>query len=102
MLYVSTHPGELLAIDTLTGEVTWRDEIGYHAWSSPVVVEGTLVVAVDCELGGALRAYDLSDPTSPERLWDAPLSSGCIESTPAIWDGAIYVGSRDGYVRKWG
>ncbi len=102
VLYVSTHPGELLAIDTLTGEVTWRDEIGYHAWSSPVVVEGTLVVAVDCELGGALRAYDLADPTSPERLWDAPLSSGCIESTPAVWNGAIYVGSRDGYVRKWG
>ena len=93
---------QLLAIDAASGDVLWRDEIGFHAWSSPVIVHDTLLVAVDCDRGGALRTYDISDPGTPERLWDAPLESGCIESTPAVWDGAIYVGSRDGYLRRWG
>ncbi|NND85321.1 MAG: PQQ-binding-like beta-propeller repeat protein [Acidimicrobiia bacterium] len=102
VLYVATHPGELLAIDTATGEVTWRDEVGYHAWSSPVIVNDTLLLAVDCDFGGGLRAYDLDDPRAPVERWDVPLRSGCIESTPAVWDGAIYVGSRDGFLRRWG
>lgn len=102
VLYASTHPGQLLAVDTDTGEVTWTDEIGFHAWSSPVVVDGVLLAAVDCESGGALRAYDLTDPRVPTLLWEARLDSGCIESTPAVWNGVIYVGSRDGYIRAWG
>lgn len=101
-LYVATHPGELLVIDTTSGAVAWRDEIGFHAWSSPVVVDDTLLLAVDCERGGALRAYDLTDPLAPAERWEAPLGSGCIESTPAVWDGAVYVGSRDGFLRRWG
>lgn len=102
VLYVPTHPGELLAIETATGEVVWRDEIGFHAWSSPVIVDDALLLAVDCELGGGLRTYDLGDPRAPTPRWDVALGSGCIESTPAVWDGAIYVGSRDGFLRRWG
>ncbi len=102
VLYAATHPGQLLAVDTATGEVTWTDEIGFHAWSSPVVIDGVLLVAVNCELGGALRAYNLTDPRLPAEMWEAPLQSGCIESTPAVWNGVIYVGSRDGYLRAWG
>ena len=56
----------------------------------------TLVVAVNCEEGGGLRGYDVSNPGSGVPLWQLDLLSGCIESTPAIWKGAIYVGSRDG------
>jgi len=102
VLYAATHPGQLLAVDTATGAITWTDEIGFHAWSSPVVIDGVLLLAVDCELGGALRAYDLTDPRAPTVLWNAPLQSGCIESTPAVWNGVIYVGSRDGFIRAWG
>jgi outer membrane protein assembly factor BamB len=96
VLYASTHPGELLAVDTETGQVLWRDEIGYHAWSSPVIVDNTLVVSVNCETGGGLRAYSLADPANPIQLWQYDHDSGCIESTPAVWKGSIYVGSRDG------
>jgi outer membrane protein assembly factor BamB len=102
VLYASTHPGQLLAVDTDSGDITWTDEIGFHAWSSPVVVDGVLLLAVKCELGGALRAYDLTVPRVPVEMWEAPLQSGCIESTPAVWNGVIYVGSRDGFVRAWG
>ncbi len=96
VIYASTHPGELLAVDTETGEVLWRDSIGHHAWSSPTIVDDTLVASVNCEEGGGLRGYDISDPRAPREIWQLDLLSGCIESTPAIWKGGIYVGSRDG------
>ncbi len=93
VLYAATHPGDLIAVDTGTGEELWSDDIGWHAWSSPVVVDKTLVVAT-CT--GALRAYDVTDPRQPEPLWTAQISESCIESTPAVWKGRMYVGSRDG------
>jgi len=99
VLYVATNPGDLLAIDTASGEVVWKDYVGGNAWSSPVVADGRLVVAVDCLTDhSGFRAYDLAaDPRSPRRLWTTPVGGGCIESTPAIWNGRIYVGSRDGF-----
>lgn len=102
VLYAATHPGELLAVDTDSGEVLWRDDIGWHAWSSPIVVDDTLITAVACSTGGGLRGYDLSDPRRPTRRWEITPTGGCIESSPIIWDGRIYVGSRDGYVYALG
>jgi outer membrane protein assembly factor BamB len=96
-LYVTTHPGDLLVVDRMSGAVVHEERVGYHEWSSPVVVDDTLVVGL-CE-AGRLRAYSLADPAAPRALWDAPVPTGsCIESTPAVWDGGIYVGSRDGWV----
>jgi len=102
VLYVATHPGDLLAIDTATGEVLWSDEVGWHAWSSPVIVDDTLIQAVNCGSGGALRAYDVADPRAPVQVWETEPVGGCIESTPAVWNGRIYVGSRDGYFYAFG
>jgi outer membrane protein assembly factor BamB len=100
-VYVGTETGRLLAVDAATGEVTWEDEVGPHAWSSPVIVDGVLVVAT-CE-PPEMRAYDLSDPANPAPIWAlAPAAEGCIESTPAVWNGRFYVGSRDGYFRAYG
>jgi outer membrane protein assembly factor BamB len=57
------------------------------------VVDGVLVQG-DCE--GVLHGFDVSDPgTDPEELWTVELG-GCIESTPAVWQGRIYVGTRAG------
>ncbi|MDF1594954.1 MAG: PQQ-binding-like beta-propeller repeat protein [Acidimicrobiia bacterium] len=102
VLYVATHPGDLLAIDADTGEVVWSDEIGFHAWSSPLVVDGHLLTAVNCDAGGGLRAYSLADPRSPFQVWEMTHGGGCIESTPTVWDGRIYVGSRDGFFYAFG
>lgn len=93
MLYVSSHNGRLLGVDTATGEVVWEEPIAYHSWSSPVIVDDTLIAA---SCGGALRAFSLEDPRSPVERWSYQLSESCIESTPAVWNGRIYVGSRDG------
>jgi outer membrane protein assembly factor BamB len=97
VLFAATNPGELLAVDTATGEVLWQDDIGTHAWSSPVAADGRLLVAVGCESAPALRVYDVSDPRSPAFLAEHAFTGGCIESTPAVWKGQIFVGSRDGY-----
>ncbi len=97
VLYAATNPGELLAVDTASGDVLWRDEIGAHAWSSPVVADDRLLVAVNCETVPALRVYDIADAASPTLLTEAPFSAGCIESTPAVWKGRVFVGSRDGF-----
>ncbi|HSR45690.1 MAG TPA: PQQ-binding-like beta-propeller repeat protein [Acidimicrobiia bacterium] len=102
VLYVATHTGEVLAIDAVTGDVSWRDDIGFHAWSSPLVIDGHLLLAVDCEAGGGLRAYSLADPRQPSEVWEMNHGGGCIESTPTVWDGTIFVGSRDGYFYAFG
>lgn len=96
MLYVNTHSGELLAVETDGGAVTWREDVGWHSWSSPIVVDENLVVAT-CT--GELRGYSLSDPRAPLREWTVQVSPSCLEATPAVWDGSIYIGSRDGFIR---
>lgn len=93
MLYATSHTGRLLGVDTETGDVTWEEAIAPHSWSSPVVVDDTLIAAT---CAGELRAFSLADPRTPTPRWTHQLSESCIESTPAVWEGRIYVGSRDG------
>jgi hypothetical protein len=97
MLYTNTHTGSLIAVDTVNGEIVWRDDtVGWHSWSSPSVVDDTLVVAT---CSGDLRGYSLADPRAPQRTWSVVLGESCLEATPAIWNGTMYLGSRDGYLR---
>ncbi len=95
VLYVPTDGGELLSIDRTTGEVRWRKQLQGPTWSSPVVVDDVLLQG-DCL--GNLFAYDVSDTlVEPPELWQVGLG-GCIESTPAVWRGGIYVGTRAGFI----
>jgi hypothetical protein len=97
LLYTNTHLGSLIAVDTETGETVWQDgTVGWHSWSSPAVVDGTLVVAT---CSGDVRGYSLANPRAPVRQWSVSLGETCLEATPAIWNGTIYIGSRDGYMR---
>jgi outer membrane protein assembly factor BamB len=104
LIFVPTDSGNLLAIDTDTGETVWTESVGVNAWSSPAVIDDTLLIAVDCFSDqSGLRAYDITDPLVPRELWTRPLATGgCLESTPAVWDGTIYVGSRDGFMYAFG
>jgi outer membrane protein assembly factor BamB len=94
MVYVSTNYGELLGVDQRTGKVRWRIKLPGPTWSSPVPIDGVLLQG-DCE--GVLHAYDIArnPKRRPKELWDVRLG-GCIEATPAVWDGMIYVGTRSG------
>lgn len=99
-LYVPTNPGDLLTINTETGKVVSTIPVGFHAWSSPNIIDGQLILGT-CE--GKLQNYSLDDPSSPALTWELPIKNqGCIESTPAIWNGNLYFGTREGYIFKVG
>jgi outer membrane protein assembly factor BamB len=96
-VFVTTNTGRLLAVDRNRGKVAWEIELPAPTWSSPVIVDGVLIVG-DC--AGVLHAYDVgTDPLDgpPRERWAVELG-GCIESTPAVWRGMVYVGSRGGAV----
>lgn len=95
-LFATSNSGRLIAVNRKTGKISWEMELPGPLWSSPVPVDGVLILG-DC--AGVLHAYDISAPLKgrPEELWRVKLG-GCIESTPAIWEGMVYVGSRDGGV----
>ena len=95
VLYVPTNEGNLHAIDRVTGETRWQVKLPGPVWSSPVVVDDVLIQA-DCS--GVLHAWDVSDTSvAPTKLWTIGLP-WCVESTPAVWDGQIFVGHRRGEV----
>ena len=94
-VYLTTHTGRVLGVDRQTGKRRWQVRLHPPTWTSPVIVDDVLIVG-DCE--GYLHAFDVSDPTRrPPRLWRLKLE-GCIEATPAVWRGKIFVGSRGGAV----
>ncbi len=99
LIIAPTDSGRLLGVDRATGDIRWEFRLPGPLWSSPVVVDDVLLQG-DCE--GALHAYDLSDTTvEPPPLWTVSLT-GCIESTPAVWDGRIVFGTRAGQVHMLG
>ncbi len=95
-VYFVTAAGRVLEVERKRGWVIWELQIGAPAIGSPVVVDGTLIQG-DCT--GHLYAWDVSDPTvvPPALKWNLDLGD-CIESTPAVWHGWLYVGTREGYL----
>lgn len=83
--------GVVFGIDRATGEKRWEIDRGEQTWSSPVIVDDVWIQG-SCDQ--TLRAYDVSDPeVEPPELWSLPME-GCVESTPAVWDGRLFVGTR--------
>ena len=101
VIYTVTNKGYLVAVDQETGEELWVDPIGVgayrgpHHMSSPLIVDGHLILAL---VTGEIRNYDLADPAEPVLVWEYEMTNGRIEATPAVWNGTIYVGSWDGYM----
>jgi outer membrane protein assembly factor BamB len=95
-VFFTVNTGGVWGVSRETGRVRWRIDLPGPTWSSPAVVDDVLVVG-DC--AGVLHAYDLSHRPlrRPAELWSVQLE-GCIESTPAIWRGRIYIGARGGGV----
>jgi hypothetical protein len=93
ILIVPTNGGDVLGVDRATGEVRWRFNLPPPTWQSPVVIDDVLIQG-DCS--GVLHGYDVSDTSvAPPELWTVTLE-GCIESTPAVWKGRMFVGTRAG------
>ena len=93
VLYVTTNGGQLMSVDRDSGQVLWSKQLEGPLWGSPVVVDDILIVG-DC--GGYLRAFGVQDPRiEPIEIWRIEIG-GCIEATPTVWNGHIYIGSREG------
>ena len=93
IVYATWAEGGVAAIDAATGKVLWERSLPAPTWSSPVPIHGKLIVG---DGSGSLNCFDISKPRlMPKLLWRIDLG-GIIESTPAVWHGWIYVGTRDG------
>ncbi|HUG86699.1 MAG TPA: PQQ-binding-like beta-propeller repeat protein [Euzebya sp.] len=95
LVVVPTTSGRLLGLDAGSGVTRWTVDLGDHLWSSPVIVDDVLLQG-DC--AGTLHAFDLEGVAQPRPRWTVSLGGGCIESTPAVWDGRLYVGTRAGRI----
>jgi hypothetical protein len=92
-VYVTTDAGELLVVSQKSGRVKYRIDLPGPLWMSPVPIDDQLLVG-DCN--GVLHNYDISRPgKKPSEIWSVQLE-GCIEATPAVWNGMIYLGARGG------
>ena len=93
VLYVATNSGKLMSVDRYSGKVLWSKRLEGPLWGSPVVV-GDILIIGDC--GGHLRAYGVQQPDEePIEIWRVEIG-GCLEATPTVWEGRIYIGSREG------
>jgi hypothetical protein len=89
----ATNSGKVFAVDRMTGAELWSFDLTGPTWQSPVWVDGVLIEG-DCN--GVLHGYSLPDPRkAPKEIWTVRIG-GCIESTPAMWKGRLYFGTRAG------
>ena len=95
LVIFTTYSGRAVGIDRTTGAVRWEKRLPAPLMGSPSVVDGIWLQG-DCD--GVLHAYDVRNTAlDPPELWQVPLGS-CIESTPAVWNGRVYLGTRGGFV----
>ena len=93
LVIYTTYTGRAIGLDRATGAVRFEKRLPAPLMGSPVIVDGIWLQG-DCD--GVLHAYDVRNTTiDPPELWSVPLG-GCIESTPTVWNGRIYVGTRAG------
>ncbi len=104
VLYVGSGDGHLYALDRATGQTRWRFATEGRVRSTPAVAEGRVYVG-----SGDGRVYAL-DASSGDLLWRADtegvsLFSGdfgfdrrTVQSSPAVADGRVFVGARDGFL----
>ena len=88
-----TKPGRVYAIDRASGSIRWTLEVSGPVLSSAVVVDDHLIVG---DGAGILRAWNLAGGT-PALVWELALGA-TIESTPVVWNGMIYLGTRGGHL----
>ena len=94
IVYATYTEGGVAAVNERTGRLLWNKTLPGPTWSSPVPIDGKLIVG---DGAGYLNCFDIiSNPTkAPKLLWRLYVG-GIIESTPAVWNDWIYIGTRAG------
>lgn len=101
---MATPDGRLAALDLGSGAERWSYELGARTRSSPAVADGRVFIGDDA---GIVHAVSLADGRplwrhetegagmeSAEYGWDRV----SLQASPAVADGVVYIGSRDGGV----
>ncbi len=96
--------GRVYAVDLRDGRVRWRFTTGGRVRSSPAVAGGTVFVgsmdgslyALDLRSGRLRWRYDTEGRTLRSREYGFDRKT--IQSSPAVAEGVVYVGSRDGHL----
>lgn len=101
-VYFGSGDGHVYAVDAATGAVAWSAETGGRVRSTPAVHDGRVYVG---SADGVVYAFDAADGSAVWRheTEGAGLDSGAfgydrrtIQSSPAVADGRLFVGARDG------
>ena len=93
VVYIGTTNGGLYAINAADGTILWNfASSGSHLY--PAYANGVVYVG-----GGGLANHDLYavNATTGTKLWSYT-TGGVVDSAPAVVNGVVYVGSRDGNV----
>ncbi len=87
-VYAATNRGELFSLAADSGFVQWRRRIADEVWSTPLLVEGLVVIA---GMDGSVSAYDADG----NRRWrERPAGRG-IAAALTLADGRLYAASFD-------
>jgi outer membrane protein assembly factor BamB len=96
-LYIGTHGGRVLAVESATGRILWQRGFGRCVAASPAVAYHLVYVALmghapctDAADGGAVVALDAATGRVRWRR-----NAGVVESSPLVMRGLVYFGSWD-------
>jgi eukaryotic-like serine/threonine-protein kinase len=104
LVMFGSRDGTLYAVDASTGRERWRYAAGARLYSSPAVANGAVFVGGQ---DGVLHAVGLADGRSRWRFRtegtslhsaDFGFDRTTIQSSPAVEQGIVYVGARDGFL----
>jgi outer membrane protein assembly factor BamB len=91
-LYTGTYDGFLYCLDIQTGKIKWKTSTGDDTDVSPVIHEGLVFTAAE-DRSPKLFCFDREK--QGKEVWSFDNGRGWW-STPALADGAVYVGGQDG------
>ena len=89
----SNQDGTLVALDKETGQEVWTRHLTAYSWCSPVDIRSNdgKTYGIFCDFAGILHLFD---PRTGKDLDTVSLGRN-IESSPAVYDDMIVVGSYD-------
>jgi len=101
--YVGSGDGSLYAIVVRSGQVRWRESLGAAVSGSPAVSRGLVfattrrgdIVGVDAKSGAVRWRFATKAPMPMPWGYE---SGDYFESSPAVTEGLVIFGSRDGHV----